>query len=145
MNYLGELFSRADSGNGAFLLDFDNFHNVYNFIGRFVERSGKDVQTVLFTLSNADGADEPDTEEIETALDMLDKAIYTSLRRIDVSTRYSSRQIIVLLIDANEENGDIVARRIISCFKKLYVGGNIVIDYGLTKMEGKMIVHKQTQ
>ncbi len=145
LNYLGELFSRADSGNGAFLLDFDNFHNVYNFIRRFVERSGKDVQTVLFTLSNADGADEPDTEEIETALDMLDKAIYTSLRRIDVSTRYSSRQIIVLLIDANEENGELVAKRIISCFKKLYVGDKIAVDYGLTKMEGKMIVHKQNQ
>ena len=144
MNYLGELFSRADSGNGAFLLDFDNFHNVYNFIRRFVERSGRDVQTVLFTLSNTEGT-EPDTEEIETALEMLDKAIYTSLRRIDVSTRYSSRQIIVLLIDANGENGDLVAKRIISCFKKLYVGDDITIEYGITKMEGKMIAQKQIQ
>ena len=145
LNYLGELFSRADSGKGAFLLDFDNFNNVYNFIRRTVERSGREVQTVLFTLSNVEGADEPDTEEIETALEMLEKAIYTSLRRIDVSTRYSSRQIIVLLLDANEENGDIVARRIISCFKKLYVGGNIDIDYDITKMEGKIVAHKQNQ
>ena len=145
LNYLGELFSRADSGKGAFLLDFDNFNNVYNFIRRTVERSGREVQTVLFTLSNAEGADEPDTEEIETALEMLDKAIFTSLRRIDVSTRYSSRQIIVLLLDANEENGDIVAQRIISCFKKLYIGGNIDIDYDITKMEGKIVTHKQNQ
>ena len=76
---------------------------------------------------------------------MLDKAIFTSLRRIDVSTRYSSRQIIVLLLDANEENGDIVAQRIISCFKKLYIGGNIDIDYDITKMEGKIVTHKQNQ
>lgn len=142
LNHLGELFSRADSGKGAFLLDFDNFHNVYNFIRRFVERSGRDVQTVLFTLSNKEGAAEPDTEEIETALEMLDKAIYTSLRRIDVSTRYSSRQIIVLLMDANEENGDIVAQRIVSCFENLYLGENITVEYGITKMEGKIVAHK---
>lgn len=143
LGYLGEILSRADSGNGAFLLDFDNFHHVYNFIRRFVERSGRDVQTILFTLSNADGTDEPAIEETEAAMEMLDKAIYTSLRRIDVSTRYSSRQIIVILMDANEANGDIVARRIISCFKKLYLNEKIKIDYGITKLEGKIVAaHK---
>lgn len=143
LSYLGEILSRADSGNGAFLLDFDSFHHVYNFIRRFVERSGRDVQTILFTLSNADCTDEPAIEETEAAMEMLDKAIYTSLRRIDVSTRYSSRQIIVILMDANEANGDIVARRIISCFKKLYLNEKIKIDYGITKLEGKIVAtHK---
>lgn len=145
LRYLGEILSRADSGTGAFLLDFDSFHHVYNFIRRFVERSGRDVQTVLFTLSGSSGTDEPDIEETEIAMDMLDKAIYTSLRRIDVSTRYSSRQIIVLLMDANETNGDIVARRIITCFKKLYLGDKIQIDYGITKMEGKIAASRKAQ
>lgn len=136
--YLGDVLSRADSGNGAFLLDYDNFHHVYNFIRRFVERSGRDVQTVLFTLSKGGGTDEPTIEETETAMEMLDKAIFTSLRRIDVSTRYSSRQIIVILMDANEANGDIVAQRIVNCFKKLYINDNIKIDYGITRLEGKI-------
>lgn len=137
LGYLGDILSRSDSGNGAFLLDFDNFHHVYNFIRRFVERSGRDVQTILFTLSNADGTDEPAVEETEAAMEMLDNAIFTSLRRIDVSTRYSSRQMIVILMDANETNGDIVARRIISCFKKLFHNEKIKLDYGITKLEGK--------
>lgn len=143
LSYLGEILSRADSGNGAFLLDFENFHHVYNFIRRFVERSGRDVQTILFTLSNGDGTDELAIEETETAMDMLDKAIYTSLRRIDVSTRYSSRQIIVILMDANEANGDIVAQRIVTCFKKLYLSEKIKIDYGITKMEGKIVTARK--
>lgn len=143
LRYLGEILSRADSGNGAFLLDFENFHHVYNFIRRFVERSGRDVQTILFTLSNGDGTDEPAIEETETAMDMLDKAIYTSLRRIDVSTRYSSRQIIVILMDANEANGDIVAQRIVTCFKKLYLSEKIKIDYGITKLEGKIVTARK--
>lgn len=145
LGYLGDILSRADSGKGAFILDFDNFHHVYNFIRRFVERSGRDVQTILFTLSNADGIDEPDVEETEVAMEMLDKAIYTSLRRIDVSTRYSSRQMIVILMDANEANGDLVARRVISCYKKLYHNERIMLDYGIAKLEGKIVTTRSAE
>lgn len=141
--YLGEILSRADSGKGAYLLDFDSFHHVYNFIRRFVDRSGRDVQTVLFTVNSADGVTEPDTDEVEVALEMLDKAIYNSLRRVDVSTRYSSKQVIVILMDANTENGDLVAKRIISCFEKLYIGKQIKLDYGIAKMEGNSILSKK--
>ena len=38
--------------------------------------------------------------------------------------------------DANAENGDMVAKRIIDCFNKLYTGTNIQIDYGIAQMEG---------
>ena len=113
---------------------------MYNFIKRFVDRSGRDVQTVLFTISPADGVSDPGPDEIEAALEMLDKAIYTSLRRVDVSTRYSSKQIIVILMDANSENGDLVAKRIISCFEKLYIGRQLRVEYGIAKMERNSIL-----
>ena len=69
------------------------------------------VQTLLFTVVEND-SQEPDVTETELALELLEKAIYTSLRRSDVSTRYSSKQMIVILMDANGENGDMVAGRI---------------------------------
>lgn len=72
---------------------------------------------------------------IELALETLEKAICMSLRRSDVSTRYSSKQLIVILMDANEENGDMVAGRILKCFRELYTGGNIQIDYDIARME----------
>lgn len=134
LNYLRDFMSRADSGRGAYLLDFESFHHVYNFIRRFVERSNHDVQTLLFTVSEI-GGDDMDTGETELALELLEKAIYLSLRRSDVSTRYSSKQVIVILMDANNENGDIVARRIIDCFQKIYTGGKVSIDYGIACME----------
>ena len=143
LTYLGELLSRADSGNGAYLLDFESFHHVYNFIRRFVERSGRDVQTILFTIVPTDGVSEPDTDETEAALEMLDKAIFTSLRRVDVSTRYSSKQTIVILMDANLENGDLVAKRIINCFEKLYIGKQFKLEYGIAKMEGCSVLNKR--
>ncbi len=138
LKYLREFMSRADSGKGAYQLDLDNFHHVYNFIRRFIERSGRDVQTVLFTAYSESGAVR-EQNEIDTALEMLEQAIYTSLRRADVSTRYSSKQIIVLLMDADAEKGGMVANRIIDCFKKIYKGPDIRIEYDIAEMESRKV------
>lgn len=136
LKYLKDLMNRADSGKGAYLLDFESFHHVYNFIRRFVERSNRDVQTLLFTISE-NGNSSPDSTETEAAMEMLESSIYTSLRRSDISTRYSSRQMIVILMDANSINGDMVAERIISNFRKLYLGDNICIDYGIARLDSR--------
>ncbi len=138
LKYLREFMSRADSGKGAYQLDLDSFHHVYNFIRRFIERSGRDVQTVLFTAYSESSA-VMEQNEIDTALEMLEQAIYTSLRRADVSTRYSSKQIIVLLMDANAENGDMVAKRIIDCFGKIYRNPHIKIEYDIAEMESRTV------
>lgn len=140
--YLREFMNRTDSGRGAYLLDFDSFHNVYNFIRRFIERSNRDVQTVLFTLAEQNTQD-LDVTEVELAMDLLEKAIYKSLRRSDVSTRYSSKQIIVILMDSDSENGDTVAKRIIECFCKLYTGNHVTIDYGIAQMDGSSLFGKK--
>jgi len=137
LKYLREFMSRADSGKGAYQLDLDSFHHVYNFIRRFIERSGRDVQTVLFTAYSESGA-VVEQNETDAALEMLERAIYTSLRRADVSTRYSSKQIIVILMDANSENGDMVARRIIDCFGNIYKSRNVKIKYDIAEMEGRL-------
>lgn len=142
LNYLREFMSRADSGRGAYLLDFENFHHVYNFIRRFVERSSREVQTVLFTVRSL-GMQDEEISETELALELLEKAVYTSLRRSDVSTRYSGKQLIVILMDASRENGDMVAGRIIDCFNKLYTGGKVTIDYGIARMDGSELIGKK--
>jgi hypothetical protein len=128
--------SRSDPDKGAYLMDFESFRHVYNFIRRFVERNNHEVQTILFTLIEKAGAPES-TDEMELALDMLDQAIFTSLRRMDVSTRYSSRQVIVILLDTNSDNADIVAGRIMEAFKKLYLGDLIYLEYEKVPLEGR--------
>lgn len=141
LNYLREFMSRTDGGRGAYLLDFDSFHHVYNFIRRFVERSGQSVQTVLFTVTET-GSQEMDISEMELVLELLEKAIHTSLRRSDVSTRYSGKQVIVILMDANTENGDKVAMRILDCFYKMYTGGKVSIDYGIAHMDDSNLIDR---
>lgn len=134
LRYLREIMTRTDSGKGAYMLDFESFRHVYNFIKRFVERSSRDVQTILFTFSSAANTEE-DTTSMEVAVEVLDQAIFTSLRRVDVSTRYSSRQVIVILMDADADNGDMVAKRIMNCFCKLYLAGRYSLDYDIVQMD----------
>ena len=136
LKYVQDLMSRGDSGVGVYLMDFESFHHVYNFIRRFVERSNRDVQTVLLTVSEGDNK-ALDASEAEFALEVLEKAVYTSLRRSDVSTRYSSKQLIVILMDASNEYGDMVAERIIGNFYKLYTGKKVQVDYGIARIEAR--------
>lgn len=138
LRYLRDIMSRADAGKGAYQMDRDSFHHVYNFIRRFVERNGSEVQTLLFTAEEESNV-AVDQNEVQVALEILEQAIYTSLRRADVSTRYSGKQVIVLLMDANEAGGDIVAKRIIDCFHKIYRGTNVKLRYDIAKMEGRML------
>ncbi|MBQ8567858.1 MAG: diguanylate cyclase [Oscillospiraceae bacterium] len=131
IQHLREMMHRNDpSKGGAYMLDFDNFHYVYNFIHRIVERHDEDVNTILFTLKNEDA----DPNEVEMAVELLDRAIFTSLRRVDVSARYSSRQVIVVLFDSKDNGGQICAERILGNFRKLYEG-KLEFGYDVVKME----------
>ncbi len=136
LNYLRDFMTGEDKSNGAYMLDLDSFHHVYDFLRRFTN-SGGNVQTVLFTALTLSGT-EP--SEIETALEILEQAIYTSLRRVDVCTRYSSRQLMVILPDPGGDSGDATAKSIISCFDRLYTGKKVSFEYGIAKIEG-MVVH----
>lgn len=137
LSYLRDIMKRTDPGQGSYMLDFENFHHVYNFIRRIVERSNHDVQTLLFTL-NSDVPESHDPNESEKAMDLLECAIFKSLRRVDVSTRYSSRQLIVILFDASEGNGVPVAERILNCYRDLY-GGPLTFEYDIVRMEGNYV------
>lgn len=135
LNYVKEIMVRGDNGKGAYLLDYENFQHVYKFIRRFAERSEREAQIILFTaVSKAEK--EPDVTEVEQALDALERAIYSSLRRADVSTRYSSKQVIVVLMNSNTEEGDRVVHRILHNYEMMYEGQNISIEYGLVTIEG---------
>lgn len=134
LSYLRDVMSRSDTKTGSYLLNYESFHHVYNFIKRCIERSNREIQTVLFTLLVDEGYT-VELSDIENAMEQLEKAVFNSLRRSDVSTRYSSRQMVVILMDANPHNGDLVAKRIIDCFDALYMGSHIHVDYGIVQMD----------
>ena len=117
------------------MLDFESFHHIYNFLKRFVERESTQIVSVLFNAVPSNISNLPNEEETAQALDFLDQAIYSSLRRVDISTRYSSVQTIVMLLETNIENGEIVVNRILSNFTKLYQGDKVKLEYSLAQVK----------
>lgn len=120
---------------GVFHVDYEEFEKIYSYISRFVKRNQQMVQLLLFTLS----ANEKSVYGIvpDEAMNALEVSVVSSLRMVDVGTRYSSVQYMVLLLDTDEFNGKKVAERVINKFYKNYSGGDVDIFYDIQTMQTK--------
>lgn len=118
---------------GAYAVEYDRFSYIYQFIMRNIERSRQHVQIILFTLVIPE--DEKKTlVQIEDSLMLLETSIVRSLRRGDVTTRLGPTQQIVILMDANYDNGRMVADRIMNKYKSLCGDSMIETRYDITEM-----------
>lgn len=123
----------TDMKKGAFQVSYGEFRNIYDFVLRCVERKQQMVQTVLLTLCVKDET-EFLLEEVEKAMRDLQMAIKDSLRAVDVGTEYSSRQYVLLLMDADTTSGMMVVERVIRKFYENYGQDKIELTYDIQTM-----------
>lgn len=119
---------------GALSVEYDDFQNIYNYVYRYVDRNDNKVQVILFTISPAHGR-EIELSLLEQSMHNLDLAVVESLRKVDVGTRYSSNQYIVILTDTDAVNGKMVADRVIEQYYKLSEGGSTSVVYNLETLQ----------
>ena len=117
---------------GVFKVEYQDFQHIYNYISRGVKRNNQQVQTLLFTLT-IDENEAPNLD-LEEPMKTLELAVASSLRMVDVGTRYSSIQYIVILMDTDIENGRGVADRVIKQFYKMYGGRGVAVTYDIQTM-----------
>ena len=115
---------------GAFQIEYAEFEHIYDFVNRFSQRSSQRTQILLFTLFSADDS-EVKLECMETAMQCMEQAICKSLRGVDVGTRYSSSQFLVVLMGTEKENVHVVTDRIIQNYFKLYGGKDITLTFDI--------------
>lgn len=99
---------------GSFEVEYGNFENIYRFMERNLIRENREVQCVLFTIADDLEADET---TLQRQLEHLQHAVTSSLRKGDVTTRYSSSQVLALLMDVNRQNADMVVNRILGRYR----------------------------
>lgn len=124
---------KMDTSKGAFQVAYDEFQKIYDFVSRCVARKQQKVQTVLLTLQVTEKK-EIAAEEVERAMILLQEAVKESLRAVDVGTGYSSRQYMLILMDADKENGTMVVERVVSKFYQLYGQKGIELTYDIQTM-----------
>lgn len=124
------LVRQPDNHQGAFQVEYAEFAHIYDFMSRFSDRNQQKTQILLFTLFSSDGS-EIKLERMEIAMQCMEQAICKSLRGVDVGTRYSSSQFLVVLMGTEKENVRIVTDRIIQNYFKLYGGKDITLTFDI--------------
>lgn len=115
---------------GAYQVEYDGFKKIYRFVSRCISRTGQDVQIVLFTLTDYEG-NLPKIEYLINTMDCLRKSVIESIRRGDVATDYSSSQLVVILMGSTEEDGKMVANRVINKYNSYGPFENVQLIYDL--------------
>ena len=102
---------------GSFEVEYSNFEQIYRFMERNLIRNRREVQCVMFTLDDFGDPVEADEIAVRGQLEHLAHAVVSSLRKGDVTTKYSSTQVLALLMDVNKENADMVVNRILARYR----------------------------
>lgn len=131
---LVNMVENRETYHGAFQIAYEEFGRVYDFVMHFSQRNNQAMQLILFTLYSSDGSDIR-IEQMERAMQCMEQAIIKSLRGVDVGTRYSSSQFLVVLLGAERNDIRIVTERIVQNYFKLYGDRDITLSYDIANLD----------
>lgn len=124
---------REKKMEGSLVVEYNNFEKIYRFMERNIAREKREVQCALFTV------EEPKnrvlgTYEMQRQMEILERAVTSSLRKGDVTTNYSSCQMLTLLMDVNKDNAFMVANRILEKYKKEIGEDALAINFEIEQL-----------
>ena len=137
LNRLVNIVENSQSYKGAFQIEYGEFERVYDFVQHYTQRNNQAVQLILFTLFSADGGDIR-LDQMEQAMQCMEQAIIKSLRGVDVGTRYSSSQFLVVLVGTERDDIRIVTDRIVQNYFKLYGNRDITLAYDIANLDAQV-------
>lgn len=141
MARLKKRLTEGDAPKGAYAVDYGNFEKIYRLIARSIGRNTRDAQIILFSIAeNIQGT--MDISDLNEAMAILERCIVGSLRKGDVTARYSSSQQVVIMMDSNAENGHMIAERIIANYSRMYDNYNVELIYNIEQVTAKGEVDK---
>ena len=119
---------QAGSYSGGLNVEYRHFARLYDFIENLQKRFSQPFKLVLITLEPADGS-QANIEEQEKAMYYMEQAIRQAIRGVDVLTRYSSRQYLVILVGAKADGIRSAVDRIFRGYFKMNGSGAFTPSY----------------
>ena len=124
-----------DSGkySGVFNLDYRGFARVFEYMNHLSARYKYEYHLVMVTMeTQPDSA--PHIESIEEALECMEHVICKKIRSVDVCTRYSSMQYLIILFETEESKIKDIMERIFTQYRKEYKGTPLLPKYEYISM-----------
>ena len=114
--------------SGALNLDYRDFAKLYAYMNQLSQRYAYHCYLVMVTMSTT-----PDAvmyiENIEQALSCMEQAIRRKIRAVDICTRNSSMQYLIILFESEEKQIPPIMERIFAQYYRLYGKGNFYPKY----------------
>ena len=111
---VGELISQ-NCEPGAIKIDQEDMGKVYQYIKGLNSRLGIDFNTVLISLTWEEDVAIADVNE---AMQAMEYSILHSLRKVDIITRVSESQYLIVLTEAHSQNLQMIIDRVFASFFK---------------------------
>ena len=114
--------------SGALDLDYRDFAKLYAYMNQLSQRYAYHCYLVMVTMSTTTDA-VMYIENIEQALSCMEQAIRRKIRAVDICTRNSSMQYLIILFESEEKQIPPIMERIFAQYYRLYGKGNFYPKY----------------
>ena len=128
LGLIAHALSESGRYNGALNLDYREFAKIYEYMNHLNERYKHHCFLIMVTIDTAPGS-VTYTENREQALACMEQAIHEKIRRVDICTRYSSMQYLLILYEPDETQISKVMDRIFQYYDTLYDKKDFIPSY----------------
>lgn len=133
---VSKALSASGDYSGALELDYREFAKIYEYMNSMEKRYKCHCYLVMVTLeTEADSV--LNIEDIEYALECMEQAIRQKIRKVDVCTRYSSMQYLIILFEPDEETIPNIMERVFGQYREQCGKKNLLPNYDYMSMTEK--------
>lgn len=118
----------VNGAKGAYRVEYQQFIKISEFVENFTRRNHQNLQIVLLTI-DFDRSIPMELDERDDLMKDLELSVAKALRSVDVCTRFSSAQLLLLLVDTTQTYVAPTVQRILGQFFALHNPAEIKITY----------------
>ena len=119
---------RINGAKGAYRVEYQHFIDISQFVENYTMRNHQGLQIVLLTI-DFERSIPMELEERDDLMKDLELSVSKALRGVDVCTRFSSAQLLLLLVDTSSMYVAPTIQRILGQFYSLHNPTDIKIVY----------------
>ena len=120
----------SGSYQGAMDVEYRQFAKLYEFVANMEKRFHQQSRLVIITLENASGG-VVQLEDLEKSMFCMEQGIRQTIRNVDVMTRYSRQQFLIILLGTDDEGVRIAMNRIFRDYYKMNGGSSFAPSYSI--------------
>ena len=136
INRLVNGIKNSGSYEGAMDVEYRQFAKFYEYIVNLEKRYSHSFKLIMITLSAPSG-DNVNMDELENSMTCMELSIRQTIRNVDVVTRYSRQQFLLILLEVNIEGIKKVMDRIFRGYYKMCGSGTFSPSYSIADIDDK--------